>query len=203
MGTNNYSILADSAQSLGLKWAASSTSTLTTTGDLLAASAANVLTRIGAGASGEVLTANGAGVLPTFQAAAAGGAWSVIGNYKSTSLDASKTFSSLAVDFDDYSEVCVVCDMANTLNCDVQMTINGVSSTNYFTDGWQIKDGTDTLIDRNSNTSWVIMPQALGQNNTWTAINHIQLTGVTAAVIIIQNVTQWEGQKVLTAGRIW
>ena len=105
--------------------------------------------------------------------------WEVIGSYKSTSLDASKTFSSLAVDFDAYSEVVVVCDMANTLNCDVQMQINGVSSSSYFTDGWQIKDGTDTIIDRNSNTAWVIMPSALGQNNTWTCINHIQLSGVT------------------------
>jgi len=69
ISTNNYSLFADSAQALGLKWAASPTSVLTTTGDLLAASAANVLTRIAATTSGHVLTANGAGVLPTFQAA--------------------------------------------------------------------------------------------------------------------------------------
>jgi len=69
ISTNNYSLFADSAQALGLKWAASPTSTLTTTGDLLAASAANVLTRIAGGDSGEILTGNGAGVLPTFQAA--------------------------------------------------------------------------------------------------------------------------------------
>lgn len=75
VGSNNQTILADSAQALGLKYAASSTSTLTTTGDLLAASAANVLTRIGAGASGEVLTGNGTGVLPTFQAAGGGALW--------------------------------------------------------------------------------------------------------------------------------
>jgi len=72
ISTNNYSLFADSAQALGLKWAASPTSTLTTTGDLLASSAANVLTRIAGGASGEVLTGNGAGVLPTFQAAGGG-----------------------------------------------------------------------------------------------------------------------------------
>jgi hypothetical protein len=72
ISTNNYSLFADSAQALGLKWAASPTSTLTTTGDLLAASAANVLTRIAGGDSGEILTGNGAGVLPTFQAAGGG-----------------------------------------------------------------------------------------------------------------------------------
>ena len=71
ISTNNFSLYGDSTAALGLKWAASPTSTLTTTGDLLAASAANVLTRIAGGASGEILTGNGAGVLPTFQAAAA------------------------------------------------------------------------------------------------------------------------------------
>jgi hypothetical protein len=73
ISTNNFSLYGDSSAALGLKWAASPTSTLTTTGDLLAASAANVLTRIAGGASGEILTGNGAGVLPTFQAAAGGG----------------------------------------------------------------------------------------------------------------------------------
>jgi len=70
ISTNNFSLYGDSTAALGLKWAASPTSTLTTTGDLLAASAANVLTRIAGGDSGEILTGNGAGVLPTFQAAA-------------------------------------------------------------------------------------------------------------------------------------
>lgn len=176
--TDNFT-LATKGAGQNPAWQASATSVLTTTGDLLYASGANTLARLAGGTSGDVLTANGAGVAPSYQTAGGGGAWSVIGNYKSTSLDASKTFSSLAVDFDDYSEVCVVCDMGNTANCDVEIRINGISSTKYFTDGWQIKDGTDTVIDRNSNTAWVIMPSALGQNNTWTAINHIQLSGVT------------------------
>jgi len=107
VGTNNYSILADSAQALGLKWAASSTSTLTTTGDLLAASAANVLTRIGAGASGEVLTGNGAGVLPTFQAAGGGGSVEFISTQTITgsAADFSQVTFSTAVDFTAYSEM--------------------------------------------------------------------------------------------------
>jgi len=161
-------------------WATLSTadSVLTTQGDVLYESASG-LARLGQSTDGFVLTTKGAGANPVWASVGGGGAWSVIGNYKSTSLDASKTFSSLAVDFDDYSEVVVVCDMANTANCDVEIRINAISSTKYFTDGWQIKDGTDTIIDRNSNTAWVIMPSALGQNNTWTCINHIQLSGVT------------------------
>lgn len=44
--------------------------TLTTTGDILAASATSTPTRIAAGGAGTVLVGNGAGVLPSFQAVA-------------------------------------------------------------------------------------------------------------------------------------
>jgi len=43
VGTNNYTLMADSAQATGIKWGASATSTLTTAGDLLVASGANTL----------------------------------------------------------------------------------------------------------------------------------------------------------------
>jgi len=50
------------------EWANGSKATLTTTGDLLYASAANTPARLAAGTSGYVLTANGAGVAPSYQA---------------------------------------------------------------------------------------------------------------------------------------
>jgi len=52
-------------------WAASSTSTLTTTGDTLYASAANTLARRAIGSTGDVLTVSGG--IPTWAAPAAGG----------------------------------------------------------------------------------------------------------------------------------
>jgi len=52
-------------------WAASSTSTLTTTGDLLYASAANTLARRAIGTTGQVLTVSGG--LPTWASPAGGG----------------------------------------------------------------------------------------------------------------------------------
>jgi hypothetical protein len=52
-------------------WAASSTSTLTTTGDLLYASAANTLARRAIGSTGDVLTVSGG--LPTWATPTAGG----------------------------------------------------------------------------------------------------------------------------------
>lgn len=68
VGTNNQTILADSTQTAGIKWAASPTSVLGTTGDILYASSANTLAALAAGTSGYALTANGAGVAPSWQA---------------------------------------------------------------------------------------------------------------------------------------
>jgi hypothetical protein len=52
-------------------WAASATSVLTTTGDVLYASAANTLARLGVGSTGQILTV--AGGVPTWATAAGGG----------------------------------------------------------------------------------------------------------------------------------
>ena len=59
IGSNNQTLLADSAQATGNKWAASSTSTLTTAGDLLYASGANTLARLARGSDNQVLKMNG------------------------------------------------------------------------------------------------------------------------------------------------
>lgn len=53
---------------------------LTTTGDIIAASAANTPARVAAAASGQVLTAQGAGVLPAWAAAATGAVTRAGGN---------------------------------------------------------------------------------------------------------------------------
>lgn len=60
VGSNNQILMADSAQSTGLKWAASATSTLTAKGDLLTATAANTIARLGVGADGTTLVADSA-----------------------------------------------------------------------------------------------------------------------------------------------
>lgn len=72
VGTNNHVLMADSAQSAGLKYAPEATATLTATGDLLYASAANTLARLGIGSEGQTLVVTSG--VPAWGAAAATGA---------------------------------------------------------------------------------------------------------------------------------
>ena len=66
ISTNNFSLLCDSAQALGLKWAASPTSVLSGAQDVLYSSAANTLARLAAGTAGKFLTTQGTGSDPTW-----------------------------------------------------------------------------------------------------------------------------------------
>jgi len=71
VGSNNTTLIADSAEATGLKYAASLQSTLTTTGDSIYASAANTPARLGIGSTGQVLTV--AAGLPSWATPSASG----------------------------------------------------------------------------------------------------------------------------------
>ena len=127
VGTANQGLLVDSSATAGIKWGASSTSTLTTTGDLLSASSANTLTRIGAGTSGHVLTANGAGVSPTFQAVSGG--WS---HLTTKTLTANGALATDTFTAKNYLHIVAFCARASA-----------------DTQGWQFNDDTGNNYDNN------------------------------------------------------
>jgi len=77
VGTNNYTILADSAQALGLKYGASSTSILSASGDILYASGANTLAKLAKATDGDTLQL-ASGVPAWVTVSAGGGAWKSI-----------------------------------------------------------------------------------------------------------------------------
>ena len=56
ISTNNFSLLCDSSESLGLKWAASPTSLLSAAGDILYASGSNTLAKLAKADDDDVLT---------------------------------------------------------------------------------------------------------------------------------------------------
>ena len=100
ISTNNYTLLGDSAQALGLKWAPSATSTLSTTGDLLYASGANTLQRLASTTSGHVLTAQGAGVAPVWAAAGGDPDMKYLASYALTSANHVLEASNIFGDYD-------------------------------------------------------------------------------------------------------
>jgi len=173
ISTNNFSLYGDSSAALGLKWAASSTSTLSVTGDLLAASAANVLTRIAGGASGEILTGNGAGVLPTFQAAAGGGAWENLGSVSGIATE-------LTLDVADHDIYMlyynVSCDASAGSGTLTSMQINGASDANYRSSFTWSSGGAFTTTYNTGATMWTLLGAELWNYSTNNMYGYVYIT---------------------------
>ena len=104
--TDNYT-LATKGAGANPAWQASSTSVLTTTGDLLYASGANTLARLASVSSGQVLTSQGVGSAPAWATAGGGGSVEYIDTQTITGspADFSQVTFSTAVDFTAYSEM--------------------------------------------------------------------------------------------------
>ena len=145
--TNNYT-LATKGAGANPAWQASSTSVLTTTGDLLYASGANTLARLASVSSGQVLTAQGVGSAPAWATPAGGGKLELI---DSTTLgsdagDIDTTFT--ALDLTEVSCLVVDCMLSMGNGNSVAMTINGSTTSEYQQDGTTTTGGATSIIER-------------------------------------------------------
>lgn len=147
-------VLAVNAGATAPEWIASSTSTLTTTGDILYASAANTLARRAIGSNGDVLTVSGG--LPTWAAPSASTeSWSLIQTQNSTS-GSTITFSNLG----SYNQLYLLinnCSTAAATN-DVYFDVNSSTGNNFVVGGNKL-----------------LMQSALSGNTTFAA-NGVRLT---------------------------
>ena len=109
------------------EWAASASSTLTTTGDLLYASSANTLARRGIGSTGDVLTVSGG--VPTW-AAPAGGAGNLAQVATGSMSGTSVSLSSLT----SYTELILQLYFVtwSTASSQFLVRLNNNSTSNYF-----------------------------------------------------------------------
>jgi len=100
VGTNNKTLMADSAQATGIKWGDSATSTLTTAGDLLVASGANTLSRLARGSDNYILKMNGTSLN---WEAESGGKVSLLETVTLGSANANVAKASMSYSTDDYA----------------------------------------------------------------------------------------------------
>jgi hypothetical protein len=146
VGTNNYSVLADSSQTLGLKWGASATSVLSATGDILYASGANTLARLAKGDNDKVLTLKAG--LPSWESSAGGGKLELV-NSTTLGSDAGDIDTSFtALDLTEVSCLVVDCMLSMANGNSVAMTINGSTTSEYQQDGTTTTGGATSIIER-------------------------------------------------------
>ena len=129
-------------------WAASATSTLTTTGDTLYASAANTLARRAIGTTGQVLTVSGG--LPTWTTPAAGGGFTLI-NTGGTALSgaASVSISSIPGTYKNL-HVYVEKHYVDTVGGNGAFRFNSDTSSNYAFTGLRLRNNNALATESNA-----------------------------------------------------
>jgi hypothetical protein len=129
VGSANQTIIADSTTATGLKYAASLQSTLTTTGDIIYASAANTPARLGIGSSGQVLSVSSG--IPAWTTPAGGAGITLITNasLSSGSNSINNCFSST---YKTYLIILTITNMSAGANIRFRLRASGTDSTTNY-----------------------------------------------------------------------
>lgn len=139
IGTNNQVLMADSAQTDGVKWANEATATLTAKGDILSATAANTLSRLAVGANDTVLTADSSTATGLKWAAPSNNAnWSLV-NAGGTALTGASTITVSGISGADKLMVIVDGASATGASAVIRVQFNSDTGANYNQYGLQIQ----------------------------------------------------------------
>jgi hypothetical protein len=131
VGTNGHTLVADSSVSpTGLKWAVDPVAdVVTTAGDLLYATAADTVTRLGIGTASQVLAVNSGATAPEWVTPAAGGGMTLLSTTSITQTS-SITVSSIS---GSYTNLMIIVEnfKAVTDNTTVLLRFNSDTGSNY------------------------------------------------------------------------
>jgi hypothetical protein len=180
-------------------WAASSTSTLTTTGDLLYASAANTLARRAIGSTGNVLTV--AGGVPTWAAPAGGAITYTAINSGGTALSGSSTVTISGLS--GYNTIFMYYTGASTASANqFNVRLNADSGANYYSAGMWFGWGASNAVTGNGTNTSAGTSFIGGQtaNAAGLAYGSYQITGANSTGV--KPVIGW-GTGQSTGGEMW
>lgn len=119
-----------------------------TDGEVITWDAAGVAATVSVGNAGEILTSNGAGAAPTFQAAAGGGALSLIDTISESST--TNTASVTIAEERQYLCVWYGRGVSGSADCEWGVRINGDTGTNYSTYTYRVSGGAITQYSNNN-----------------------------------------------------
>lgn len=162
VGTNNQTLIADSAQATGLKYANGSVATLTAKGDLLTATAANTISRLAVGTNGHTLVADSSTATGLKWAAPSSGALTLISATSFSSSSAHSVNDVFSATYDNYLILITPTAMSQNLYVAMRLRVSGSdnSSNNY---GWSVVENSSSSSTPNGNysngliSSWYLM----------------------------------------------